>query len=621
LLVFFYANISSYGAMMKIKRTVVMLVAVIPLLLCACSSQDPEIGTIRGMVVLEEPVANADVDIIPSPFGNPNLMAPIATVQTGDMGAFLYLDSYVPQNFRIQVENGRYGDRQLEGRLIADVRNFNPETDVVHVNLVTTLLGTYLERHSRISFEEAKIIIRNFLDIPEYVNISNRIETQYFSDVVFMDEADYNGGLDYFMETLVAEIESDPSAVHRFLSFSTFTETISDFVSNIGGQITDKALSMVTDQAFGWILGNLGLGGPDLADVLKELDEISSKIDGLSTQLDEIYYKLSAQINQSEYNTLKGQLDSLVNAIRSTYGRLEFLANYDGEDEAWMAGEKESILGVIDRDILPQALAIHNKLYAGGGEEGLIKIWSRVVKNKHRFLNWKDSKNMQDQFDYFDVVQLCQLDLIIEYYHATNAPDAVIQKAIDQYNANREKQLALVPWPIPDKAIIETHTGLMIYPWNIWRDHDIVKPTSSSRPQPYSNSMSHSYYDVFFWRNRDYSYNVNKVLGFSNWRMPTLAEGREMIAGWNGAGVGTWAIAQGYPKDYIVDRMWVYLNEYRNRPGAVPGLNFYYIWTINGKISRDNRYESYPGYTGQNGRLDGHMIPVRSLQEEEFYYW
>ena len=104
-----------------------------------------------------------------------------------------------------------------------------------------------------------------------------------------------------------------------------------------------------------------------------------------------------------------------------------------------------------------------------------------------------------------------------------------------------------------------------------------------------------------------------------------------MIEGWNGADVGAWAIAQGYPgkgwgydKDYIqvgYPYMWVYLMDAVARPGAVPALSYYYIDTRYGSVIKDNKYPDYQGYTPQNGRRDGHLIPVRSLQGNEFYYY
>ena len=215
-----------------------------------------------------------------------------------------------------------------------------------------------------------------------------------------------------------------------------------------------------------------------------------------------------------------------------------------------------------------------------------------MVKSKHRFLSADDYKKIQSQFEYFDAVQLTMILLIAEYDHAISSPEEVVKKDFDTYFKNREAQLAVKPKIIPNGALVETTSELMIYPCDIWNVYKSIK-------EIHYLSTHDTSVDLYRWisldRTSDLSYNVNytpgwssrdrirptstgkPLLGFKNWRMPSCAEADKMFKGWKGKGLGTWAVSQGYPRDYINDNMKIYLVN-----GSI--AHSYILFTKNGQV-------------------------------------
>jgi hypothetical protein len=614
---------------MRNIRGIVVILSMVVLFLIGCGGDDssPKTEYIRGWVFAEFPISGATVSIFDS-----NNVQLNTKVETNDEGTFLIGIKGLPKNFRVIVTEGKEGSQEFAAELKTGVNNFDPETDIIYVNVVTTMVSTYLDKHPEKTLDEATTIIKDFLKIPETVDIGESLHNsgQYFSHMAFMAEAERNGGVNSFIEILLAELESDPTKTHPFYSTQLFAGDTSDIVTKMLDKIAEGAISSAGGKLFGWALKMFGTGG-DYSEVQDTLEEIKTMISQLSDKMDSIYEQLSAQITQTDYNIRIGQINPLMSKIKSTSDSLSFLVTVPQNpvNEKWIASEIERIKRIIGEQILPQASEINNQLVGIGGAEGLIKVWSRIVKNKHRFLGPDDSKQIQAQFDYFDAIQLSLLELTIEYYHATDAPDQLILNAIEQYKNNRTAQISMKPLPIPKDAIIETHTGLMIHPYDVWNALRIASDPANV-PRGYIAADAHTYDHIFFYARGAYNYNVHKLLGFDKWRMPTSSEGKHMFELWSGKGVGTWAISQGYPKDCfdngnrkdcIDDNKLILLMDSTDRPGGMPAQQYWKFQTKDGQILKACNISCYRGYSCAHSTIGGILIPVRSLGAGEFYYW
>jgi len=614
---------------MRNIREIAGILSIVILLLIGCGGDDKSSKTeyIRGWVLAERAISGATVSV----FDSDSVQLNRKGDKTYDEGTFLIGIKELPKNFRVIATDGKEGSWEFAAELKTDVNNFNPERDIIYVNVVTTMVSTYRDKHPEKTLDEATAIIKDFLNIPQTVDIGDSLHNsgQYFSHMAFMAEAERNGGVNSFIEILLAELESDPTKTHPFYSTQLFAGDTSDIVTKIVDKIAEGAISSAGGKLFGWALKMFG-SGSDFSEVQETLGEIKTMLSELSNKMDSIYEQLSAQITQTDYNVRIGQINPLMSKIKSTSDALSYLVTVtqSPKNENWIKSERERIKNIIGEQILPQALEINNQLVGIAGAEGLIKVWSRVVKNKHRFLGPDDSKQIQAQFDYFDAIQLSLLALTIEYHHVTDAPDQLILTAIEQYQNNRAAQISMKPLPIPKDTIIETHTGLMIHPYDVWNALRIASDPKNT-PYGYIAADAHTYDHIFFYRGA-YNYNVRKLLGFNNWRMPTSSEGRRMFELWSGKGVGTWAISQGYPKDCIDngnprdcidDHKLVLLMNSTPRPGAMPAQQYWKFQTKDGQILKACNIPCYRGYSCAHSTVGGILIPVRSLGTGEFYYW
>ena len=577
-----------------------------------------------------------------------------ALVQSGPSGAFLVAVTDVPNAFRVVAEIARCSD-DLVAELKAEVRNFDPTRDIIHINPVTTLLVAYIERFPGIDYEEAQARVKRFLNIPDAVDLGNALDVaeSHFSMMQFLAEMEMQGGVEPLLERLLKEMETAPQATHPFYAVRAGVAGASVVIGFIVDKMVGGALSYAGSQALCWVLSEIGIGFPDAtAEAIKEmqedLKEIKNMLTGLSVQLDSVYSSLSKEIKQASYDVRVGQLIPLISTIKSVSADITFLAGVTVSDatKTWIAEEQARLKIVIGQQLLPQLDAIHTQQTGIGGAEGLIQVWSKVIASRRRFLGPEDSKMMHAQFDFFDWLQLSLFGLAIEYYHAAMPKDLARDKLkplVDGYLANRKTQLAMRPLEIPAHAVVETRTGLMISPYTIWEDapekhfgnhfgcnlprHN-GKPVASASPYfaspPWNMACDLPKNSKF----------PSPLMGFSNWRMATKDEAQKMFLGWEGANVAEWAISQGYPKDYLTSKVVMFLTNHAAFFNSRSNDKTLESWQFKMTDRNPTLIKcTWPGGTGASPASNycqmlecilgpkGHLIPVRQPSNDEIYFY
>ncbi|UCF05215.1 MAG: hypothetical protein JSV33_15055 [bacterium] len=614
---------------------------------------------VRGWIDCGSQDAIADIFVYNAAGELLNAQPPVqsAPVRSNPSGAFLVAVMDVPGTLRIVAENAKCSDDLLT-ELKTEVRNFDPTRDIIHINPVTTLLVTYIERFPDIDYEEAQANVKRFLTIPNAIDLRNNLDVaeSHFSIMQFLAEAKMQGGVEPLLAHLLEEMEADPLATHPFYAVGLQVRCASVVIGYIAEKLASGALSYVGGEAFGWVLDKIGIGFPDATDMaIKEmqndLKDIKNMLTGLSVQLDNVYSSLLKEIEQTNYDVRVGQLLPLINTTKTVWEDLTFLAGVKvtaetpDETKAWVAEEQARLKVVIGQQLLPQMDAIQHQQTGIGGAEGLIQIWSKVVASRHRFLSNKDSEMIHAQFDYFDSLQLSLFGLMIEYYHAAMPKDLAkdkLKSLIDNYMEGREKQLTIRPLMIPDNAVMETRTGLMISPYTIWEDapgkhfgnhfgcnlcrHN-NKPLAKASPYfaspPYNIACDVPTNSKF----------TSPLMGFSDWRMATKDEVQKMFLGWEGSSVAEWAIKQGYPKEYVNSEVNMFITNKaaffndKGNDNTIECLQFSMKTGIPTVITC-----SFPGPASFSSSYNctmlesingpkGYLIPVRQPQHDEIYFY
>ena len=418
---------------------------------------------------------------------------------TGDHGSFLVPVKNLPEDFRIVASDGNCEGQKFSGELIADYRGFNPETDTVYINAVTTMVSSYLDKNEDKTLQEAEAVLKAYLEIPEYITTGSGLigSYKYFNPFCYMQEAESNGGFTQFTGTLVTGI--GPSSTTRAFVFEGGTNELlqgvgSDVAGFVAGGLATGALSYLGGNVMGWGMSQLGLGfGDKTAEALEEIKhqlevlqeqmkqmqqqlvQISQQLDHLEAQMQQLGNQLLSEIKQTNYDTRVGQMISLINSICSIRNSVTVFVSNPPADIDVMNYQRDAIMTRIENELLNHENDINSQLTGIGMSTPLLKVWSQIVKSQHLFLTSADSARVKAQFDYFDTIQLWLTELLVEYHHTKATAEETgsamytmhvnnANAVITTYNTNKAAQQSLLLPVVPEGILYERDQNIFVKP-------------------------------------------------------------------------------------------------------------------------------------------------------------
>lgn len=340
-------------------------------------------------------------------------------------------------------------------------------------------MSAYLDSHPDKTLDEAKQIVKDFLVIPDrLLKRGLRGYERYFSTDKFMSEASANGGVNVYIAQLLDELDS--GTTHSFSAPSSNKSSSASGRTQVlridaGGLLTTiitGAAGEAGTALAGWALKSVGLGG--------RLGVTTDDITTLGNQIDDLKASLNARDDEMEVilknNLYVGQvtsaaMSSLINSLENITDEMHLLAATDWSKQPANAAETERdyIISLIQQDIIANYHVVPDALKdnSATGTKSLIRLYGEAISSQSkRFFSNADSLKLQNQFDYFDLMQQNVLFFQAEYYHAqgeTALPhlnDSNI--GIPFYKANHAAQLLLLKKPIPIGTVIQkdwTGTG------------------------------------------------------------------------------------------------------------------------------------------------------------------
>lgn len=238
---------------------------------------------------------------------------------------------------------------------------------------------------------------------------------------------------------------------------------------------------------------------------------------------------------------------------------------------------RQAIIRRIENNIINSPYVIHNQLIGVAGQESLLKVWSRVIKSRHKFLSSRDSALIREQFEYFNGLQACMMLLRVEYYNAVGA-DASADNAFQAYQENIEAQSALLKEPVPDNMLIDRDQNIMIYEGDYitWKTYKTKAP-----------------FYLKYWEAGDKvnEWNAAKHAGYNNWRLFTQAEIQKLCTN----------------RGSLVPR------EYLERQGWVNPLPTGMYFATQYEVSEGREY-----YRGSNGRTSKAKVATEIFKYKVF---
>jgi hypothetical protein len=423
-----------------------------------------------------------------------------AAETTGTTGTFRMAINSLPAEFTAEAAGGGLG----QVKLLASVDAFNPATDFLHIDPATTLVARLLGPQPANAQAKIETEVDHCLGLPAYQQLEQtELEPEFTASLATMEKTD-DGDLGTFLDQIEQRLRSDPNSTLRpspgmaeptvaaaagasapspgsiaRASTAALVKSLTTLlVKNYVGEWATGPAGAIVDPIFGWFLTAISGGDEKPDQIAEKLDRMDKKLDELSVQLTAIDGKvdsLKAQMGElftqtirSEYNTRVDNIgQGLAGEIQAASQKMKWLAdNIRGKK----IGEKNIRK---DRDEL---LALGRSLEAkfsgsvicsaltksGSGADPLLVVYSRLVRGSSRFWSQASARDVQNMFDYFDMLQLVQLEMVCEFGHAEERDQSWFEQRFDLYEKNRNAELAaLRSAPPSDFQVIDSNTGLI----------------------------------------------------------------------------------------------------------------------------------------------------------------
>ena len=574
----------------------------------------------------------------------------------------------VPQSFtsfRVEAAGGTSGGTPFGGTMMAEVRNYVPGVDIVYLHSVTTLVAAFMRRHPERSLQEAQTAVKRFLQVPDSVDIAAGLRSNnntYFDHTIFLTQAAASGGFDQFVTTLVSEMDASPDATHPFLATSSgdvaaLLGGTADILAWSGKQFAGGALSYLGSNAMSYVLSKFGLdmGGDPLDEVKMQLEQISSQLTLLQSQVKNMATDLACEIGFYGYQgSIQGLGDKTLVDIEHIadlydtllhFGPTEVDRHY--EDEVEMGKQKDEIrretlaLGTDLPELIHSLIVGTDALSTSGAVKGL----SRMLKTCGKYVNGDKSAAIQRQYAFLALHQVQACQIVVNYYTDLGLYAQADKEAKKCAGYIQDVQALLIPNSLPPAATSCHHFG----PVRNCGLADQVVDSSTGLiwwvgPWIYVDSG----YELFANMGWGMAYSVTDP----RWKTPTCSDMTTFLQGVGGdPNPLTWLEKQGFRAGFILDggNFAFATNDLaiRQPPYLMINGTNYGIWS-----SSDNIYEFLQEFnwqnqvdpaTGMNPSINGYsattshfvyangqcggaagrskVLFVRPLDPGERYYW
>ncbi|MBY4599136.1 DUF1566 domain-containing protein [Ottowia caeni] len=396
----------------------------------------PALPLANGKAHLSSPLVGAKVQVLDSAG---NASSDYGSTTTSETGTFTVpVSPALGARFRVAVSEGSYEGKPFQETLLLDVENFNPEQHLLYVNAVSTLVSRYVDRHPKTSVSEAASKVLGFLQVPiapERAPLASDNPLQdHFRHELFLQSAQSREApaLGTYINQLLNELDAGATA-HSF-----GRPPVGD-AGSIIEKLTEELAKHLGDELFSWafeaILSAAGVGGN--AEILKELHEISAKLDELKALTTEV---LSEQ-KQTEAEIVSVNLLNAITNIQQQYDYLTWvsqlpacLMDSQGKPvdaacaraaEATQAEVRQRITAILDSNVgvVQLTALIKASMVPSPSEVGVIQRWHDYLKTTKPFYSPIVDPRLIKIKEYYQSVQVMAANLLVEASMAQTPPD------------------------------------------------------------------------------------------------------------------------------------------------------------------------------------------------------
>lgn len=450
-----------------------------------------------GWVSADGPVRGATVELL----DDSGTKLGEAMAPTNAHGMWTAVLDEAPLSLRIVAHDGEDNAGSVDGEIVAVEDPYRPHTSL-HVGPATTMLATWLEANPEQSFEQGRKRVARFLELPGRwdVNGDTRVPFEDFSGSELMREAEENGGLEPFVDQLVAEMRA--GRTHPFPAPPANSEVVEEeeevaeeaVESPLGSAIATKLITGALGFGFQALLGQAvqGEGQKDLDKILANVEFITHQLGEISSQLNSI----QREIALDRYEGRTGGLDKVVVASKEAFEDLSLVAEaYEGDGSDPTAEEQrsakvasEQFLNFYDEPANPHLPLLANGpgeidfvMQGDTGHPAALALWTNAHASYTRLWSSVSQEDASAALNYWAGVQARLLSSNYAYAAAVPSSGLNVARWEKEYPGPWEGNFAR--WvgaaglakmnPIDNHFVIDQATGTL---W--WADTSTTEPTT-----------------------------------------------------------------------------------------------------------------------------------------------
>ena len=427
--------------------------------------------TLSGLVHLDVPLIDATVSI----YDLDGVKVFEQQDATHTTGSFIVNVSWgsgswggdIPNDFTIVATGGTVENEPFTGTIVRTVHNYS-EGQYYHLNAITTLITAYLQKHPEMTYGEAEEAVKNFLGVPEYLDMelvvdSSAYYSNLFDHTYFMLQAEEHADFDTFIGTLLDDFEMGQRRI--FSAVGDGGSSLGKLLGSLGNDIFSGVMGWGVfkgmDAGLGFIMRQLGYKDTDmiLAEISAKLDEVLTAVHNIETEIQAIEKELiviEEAIDHLEELEIEKTLLEYIETIDTTFDVFRHFSDQETVDDEDLERLRNSILdpnaGVIKAmnvihdliqgytpaynkagmlEMLTHNIAIHTPsyeaellnnqtLYQGALQNGFDSyvVQDQFYKLYNRFLKYYQT--LENYFTGYFLIQVRGLILIAEAYNYHN---------------------------------------------------------------------------------------------------------------------------------------------------------------------------------------------------------
>ncbi|HMA68057.1 MAG TPA: hypothetical protein VKO20_09565 [Desulfosalsimonadaceae bacterium] len=458
------------------------------------SSGDTE-TLISGYATAGEPVEGATVSL----YTPDDRLIKEVHDETQKKGTFLVSVPHekIRDGFRIEVKDGKLTESDIAFTETLRAVGFTGEDaeEGIHVGFASTLLAGYLDRNPESDPEKAKRKVSGFLGIAPSRDFQKDLFLRNFSEAAFAGEASMSGGTDFFMETLLDEMDKGYQDAYSFAPSGYLQSAKSQIMTKFAKGFIKGAGGKVGGRVTGWVLDSL-FGSDDSMDqeIIDEIQDVGSQVHELKEELKDFEQAIGDEIKNVKYHqiidghNLEDKTDTIDSLIK-TYMCL--CDSMEQDDDEWRsyADDLKDALEDNEGTLKTFLIGARKAMLGDADNRSAIRVWGELQMDDA--VKEKRNSEVFAQFQKWAHYQALALNLLLEQLHLKGNEEKLAQTFVADYQESMKKQVDIFLESVEGMMLISHHlyddsnyNGPYADEWDVFLNMDFGNPKPHGAYEP-----------------------------------------------------------------------------------------------------------------------------------------